>query len=381
MTDSFLDPHPATETEAAEATAPTPQQPEPLHSIHSNPAIVSRLKTLTTYLKAPLDHQDAIFDQFQALSDLQQAHGFSLNDLRLWDADIDSEDFDNHTLPNLPLITAVVGRYNLKPSSFHTEARVDRTPFKIELLGFLLGLGVSPLVRDNNGYLSIDWCIGSTQYALIGPLLEAADHRAFLSTYNPIVPSFLSLNYAFERNDPPLDVIDLFLQHGSPINGFKHHAHSPLMTAIYWQNLEATTYLLSKGADLHAVHDHSSAIHMAAAIEDPAILTQLIEKGADVNPKTHSRKLIPTPLHSAALYGYLPNIRLLVEHGAALSVLDFDGKTPEQVAQISGENEAYELLKSFRIALEEQALLLSATEPRLEPFSSQPPKTQIKQRL
>ena len=55
----------------------------------------------------------------------------------------------------------------------------------------------------------------------------------------------------------------------------------------------------------------------------------LIKHGADVSVQDHTHL---TPLHLAALSGSSETVRLLLEHGADITVLDGNHKTPLHLA-------------------------------------------------
>jgi len=67
----------------------------------------------------------------------------------------------------------------------------------------------------------------------------------------------------------------------------------------------------------------------------------LVESDAPVNAKQHGGW---TALHSAADNGDLEMIRILLEHGADPLTQSDDGKTPAQIAQLKGRDQALQLL-------------------------------------
>ena len=73
-------------------------------------------------------------------------------------------------------------------------------------------------------------------------------------------------------------------------------------------------------------HEDGSPLHWAAAFSaDPAVITLLLEQGADIEARSSYQR---TPLHWAALSNAEPGITAtLLEHGADLTARTADGDT------------------------------------------------------
>ncbi|XP_055315274.1 uncharacterized protein LOC129575535 [Sitodiplosis mosellana] len=68
----------------------------------------------------------------------------------------------------------------------------------------------------------------------------------------------------------------------------------------------------------------------------------LISKGAEVDPTGLCKR---TPLHTAAEFGKLRIVQILVVNGASLTVTDDFGQTPYQIAINKNEKEVADYLK------------------------------------
>jgi ankyrin repeat protein len=77
-----------------------------------------------------------------------------------------------------------------------------------------------------------------------------------------------------------------------------------------------------------------------------SICERLLALGADVNAQTDPQKY--APLHSAAFAGHVETLRLLLEHGADRSLLNYRGETPAATAKRTGQWAAVELLLAAR---------------------------------
>ena len=101
------------------------------------------------------------------------------------------------------------------------------------------------------------------------------------------------------------------------------------------------TALLDAGADPKARDTTGSTpLHFAAFQENPALITVLLDAGAD--PKARDIAGL-TPLHAAAMFTYNPAvITVLLDAGADPKARDIAGKTPWDYAKDK------EPLKTFR---------------------------------
>ena len=115
-------------------------------------------------------------------------------------------------------------------------------------------------------------------------------------------------------------------------------SYPALSIAVATRNRHMIQRLLDFGVD----PDHPSTdtgvcpIHIAALMDDPALVRQLIDAGVSATSRAGTsfqkphRPLAPfsTPLHVAARYGSLQVIDPLIKAGAALEAKDGDGRTP-----------------------------------------------------
>ena len=82
----------------------------------------------------------------------------------------------------------------------------------------------------------------------------------------------------------------------------------------------------------------SNDLHIAVIDDDIADIRKLIAKGADVNAFDEIAQQTVTPLHCAAFFGRLESARILIEHGAELSLAnEKEGVGPLHYAAKRGE--------------------------------------------
>ena len=102
--------------------------------------------------------------------------------------------------------------------------------------------------------------------------------------------------------------------------------------------------LVRRGADVAAVSMNPmevTPLHSAAAAHATEIVRMLVESDAPVNAKQHGGW---TALHAAADNGDLEMIKILLQNGADRLAQNDDGKTPAQIAQLKGRDQALQLL-------------------------------------
>ena len=119
---------------------------------------------------------------------------------------------------------------------------------------------------------------------------------------------------------------------------------TPLMYAVLYSDAASVQTLLDGGADVNARND-AGATALMWAVTDLEKTRLLIDHGADVNAKSGDQR---TPLLIAAgIAGASPVVKLLIEHGAKVSVKapGLDGETSPLVeATLSGDEPTFRLL-------------------------------------
>ena len=111
--------------------------------------------------------------------------------------------------------------------------------------------------------------------------------------------------------------------------------------------LETVKFLVSKGAQVNAIHQGRSPIQIACGKSDIEVVQFLIDNGADITLGTDSE--IGTPLHWATGEHRYDIAKLLLSHGADVNALNIHKITPLILATAGTDP------KMIRLLLEHQA--------------------------
>jgi len=159
-------------------------------------------------------------------------------------------------------------------------------------------------------------------------------------------------------------------QHFAVNNSTVKQITTPLMAASAHTVSDPSTWLpvvkllIGKGADVNSkqytyVNDPGNNTNLEAEFypicsysANDEILKLLVDRGANVNAQCSSKNRevnhIYTALHTAVAAGNLQSIKLLISHGADISIRDGKGKTALQIAEEKRDFAAVEIIKSGR---------------------------------
>jgi ankyrin repeat protein len=192
--------------------------------------------------------------------------------------------------------------------------------------------------------------------------------------------SYSALSRAAGNDRDDIRILALLIDQGAAIND--DMAFAPLMEAASNGNIRIATLLIEKGADVNAVSKRRggiTALRDAVFACDMAMTRLLVAHGADVKAVTENRSSIlleavwneknldlvaylieqgaqvnlanddgQTPLLKSVAHKDLAMVRLLLSHGADLSVRDVYGDTVYTLAQESGNEELIQLINKQR---------------------------------
>ena len=139
----------------------------------------------------------------------------------------------------------------------------------------------------------------------------------------------LNLQWALQSalHAEQLEAIDLLIEKGADINGNIWSGDTALEYALFWDKADSFMEVLKYDPDLSIIYDKGKTILHKAVIENQLPLAEaLLDAGMDVNTVNEENGW--TPLHYAADSGYGDMIRLLIDRGSDLNPRTHRGRTP-----------------------------------------------------
>ena len=138
------------------------------------------------------------------------------------------------------------------------------------------------------------------------------------------------------RNNGDCTIAKFLIAAGADINALSNNNKTPIMHAITERWLEIAQLLIAHGADLAVAELNKgyTALHLAAAVDCPDIITMLVEAGMDIEIKDIKGT---TSLGLAASKGHVASVAKLLRLGADLHATDDDGFEPIHLAACNGD--------------------------------------------
>ena len=137
-----------------------------------------------------------------------------------------------------------------------------------------------------------------------------------------------------------MEAVEMLVTNGADVNLADEAGWTPLSTACYEGHATIVEYLISSGANIHAI-TCQNATCLLLAVHSPDILDFLISQGSDV----HARDTLGrTALHYAAEWSRLNAVKVLLEHNADVNIQDDIGNTPLHDAVATGNLETVTFL-------------------------------------
>jgi ankyrin repeat protein len=147
-------------------------------------------------------------------------------------------------------------------------------------------------------------------------------------------------------------VVRLVSEDVQNVNAVSPDGFGPAGYAAFFGHPAILRELIARGADLNAPSRNGMRVcplHSAAAQADQTLAVELarivLEAGADPNARQQRGF---TAMHEAALNGNLPLIELLLAHGADAASANDEGVTPADLARSKGHDAAVQLLHRQR---------------------------------
>jgi ankyrin repeat protein len=214
-------------------------------------------------------------------------------------------------------------------------------------------------------YRSEDWGVYRAAFAAFieDPIKKIASGEHSLSVYDDLIridPGIMRTRDHRELTilhhcamKGRIDVADLLISNGAPINAQSGEGETPLHCAVkkaVENRADVTAFdmaalIIDRGADINARNKEGlTALHEAVYSRSyPSLVELLLKKGADVNARTEKGD---TALHFAARCNSAEVIKALISGGADVAAENNDGESPLAVAEMFRRKEIADLLKA-----------------------------------
>lgn len=210
--------------------------------------------------------------------------------------------------------------------AFRAKGRVE------PMVGLLLDKGAKPDAIDGFGWCALTLAPRDVSADLVKKLLDkGADPNRVAMHGDPAIVRYV----ASER----MDLVKLLLERGAKIDAEGYFGQTALTQAAGQGWMEMIRFLVSKGANPKYVGwNKENAFHFAvrSTRDNQEVLDYFLGLGLDVNAQS---QIGMTPLHSAALFGSVDNLKWLLAHGAKVGIKNEKGMTALQAA-IEYQNES-----------------------------------------
>ena len=148
---------------------------------------------------------------------------------------------------------------------------------------------------------------------------------SFNYSNNNLIDQEVKLNIMFYDYQEKKKNIDKFLPENTYVNAPLYNSNTPLIEAVWNQDVKAVQMIVEKGAFIDTKQgDGITPLMFAVEKGNIKIVNFLIEKGANVNEKAKNKN---TPLILAAFYGQEECAKILIKSGANINSKQCDGFT------------------------------------------------------
>ena len=189
-----------------------------------------------------------------------------------------------------------------------------------------------------------------------------------------------------EEDQERMQFISMLVERGASLVAEDTWGCNALHLAVFNESYKVVSYLIDKGADIESrnnASDHKTVLDLASWMNDLTMVRLLLQKkatatrqalmnatqqshyeimralilaGADLNTLAGEEDWT-LPIHFACAKGCMDTVRLLVDAGSDLEIVDMDGETPYTIASEEGFTAISEFLDSVKTSKEHRRWL------------------------
>ena len=220
------------------------------------------------------------------------------------------------------------------------------------MIGLLLAHGADLRARSANGWTYLHYAAWSGKAAVIDLLVKLGLNDLEARDNEGSTPLGVALQPA--AYPAAAKLVEL----GAKVMVSNTNRETPLHGAARMGSNETVRLLVEHGADVNAADNYGWTPLHNAAFTNSTLVSYLVEQGADPTGGTASGLKL-TPLYIAAGACSLNSVRVLVEHGAPVNVLNDRGQTPLHYAVMNGRQDIVEYLLKQGAAVDTREELLN----------------------
>jgi len=178
--------------------------------------------------------------------------------------------------------------------------------------------------RRTNGESLLHIAIDNEDYSIAEVLLEngADPNAATAYGYTP-------LHYAVQKEECNISMITKLIIYGANVNAKNEYGTSPLHRIAEYGTVFLAKLLVGFGADVNVFDSQRQTPLHLATNDRKSMVEYLISQNADVNAQSTAGY---TPLHHAVIHRNFEIVKLLIENGADINIVDFGLQTPLSLA-------------------------------------------------
>jgi len=213
----------------------------------------------------------------------------------------------------------------------------------------LLRYGVNPSFQQQRKRTALSFAIAKNRVLCVELLIQAnVDLKCVSMTEQTPLQEFCS------SNRKSIEIASLLIKAAPDLVNLKTTQWSPLLSATYFSRIELVQYLLDSGAEIDCVDAmgrtalHLYLLYQSNPLSGEVVLMALLQAGANPNHQDCQGKT-PLILLLESHHGihqidpFLSYIKLLLEYGADVEILDNSGKTALSYAN----DEALKIIDNF----------------------------------